>query len=398
MTNSEPNYPLIESNLMKNQFVQSNNNNNQHSPSSFNNNLQFSNETSLNYINSLQQQQYFMNQINFHIPPSQITQMANMWPYSAMNGGHNYVGNYPVNFNNQNYGNNNSHQNYQFPSPVINNQQLNNLPYGYSNEQQLKLLQAMSLQNQSQMILNTNNEVYQKQQQQQQKPFMTNRRSGLANELHVCLEECSHQLNCLETERKRIEIEISQLNSRLNDYKEKNELNSLKNVSIPRLANNPSRVDRLIVEAFREVARIADLIIRIDLSATIFFSSIELCLNKWVESIRFVQLKRSEEIVNVSMNRRRFHNQTDLNRNDKDVLSLIVAINDLSLSTARVRTTLWCCLQISNVNLKETITQIDQTLVRKIDKKAPFSSLEAAYHFVKESLVIKTDLNDLKTV
>ena len=61
--------------------------------------------------------------------------------------------------------------------------------------------------------------------------FIFFRRTGPANELHVRLEECLFQFKCLETERKKTEVEIMRLYPT-------SKLASQTNIQIPRLPAN----------------------------------------------------------------------------------------------------------------------------------------------------------------
>lgn len=74
-------------------------------------------------------------------------------------------------------------------------------------------------------------------------------------------------------------------------------------INIPRLSNNPSRVDRLIINSLCEFLRVTSLLIRIDLSNTIFYGNILLCMRKWIDTIQAVQIKRADEIVSISIGR-----------------------------------------------------------------------------------------------
>ena len=70
-------------------------------------------------------------------------------------------------------------------------------------------------------------------------------------------------------------------------------------VSVPRLTNNPSRVDRLIVDALREYNKTWSLISKMENSALkIFFEKIHMSFKDWLEKINIVKARRKEELEN----------------------------------------------------------------------------------------------------
>lgn len=90
---------------------------------------------------------------------------------------------------------------------------------------------------------------------------------------------------------KKIEIEQSSLNI--------NKKHQHTGTQIPRLSSNPSRVDRLIVEALREHGKIWALVTKLEtLNDTIFSANIQATVRTWLDKIHNVQAKRKDEVMN----------------------------------------------------------------------------------------------------
>ncbi|NXL90286.1 MEIOC protein, partial [Alectura lathami] len=73
-------------------------------------------------------------------------------------------------------------------------------------------------------------------------------------------------------------------------------------------------------------------------------ANISAALDKHLEAIHVVQSRRKDEILNASNRQRQGAPRC---QDDRDVFALAAAIKEMSAATRRVRTTLWCALQMT---------------------------------------------------
>ncbi|XP_067928911.1 uncharacterized protein [Watersipora subatra] len=164
------------------------------------------------------------------------------------------------------------------------------------------------------------------------------RRTGPANDLHIKLEDAYEQFKNMEKERKKFEGEMARQNPG-------KKVSSANNAILPRLPNNPSRVDRLIIDSHKEHTKVLILLAKMEsLNEKPFHPNIHSALDGWLDSTRKVQARRKEEIVNAT---NRHRSGAPRNHDERDVIALASAIAELSQTCRRARTALWCALQMS---------------------------------------------------
>ncbi|KAF5899704.1 meiosis-specific coiled-coil domain-containing protein MEIOC isoform X2, partial [Clarias magur] len=126
----------------------------------------------------------------------------------------------------------------------------------------------------------------------------TNSHGGTVNQLHYYLEECFERLRVLEKDRKKAEAILQ------NSFPDMCILSVTNTNSVPKLPVNPTGVDRLIVDQFREQAKVVNLLGKVErLRSFPLHANISSTLDRHLEAIYITQARRKDESISSSRQR-----------------------------------------------------------------------------------------------
>ncbi|XP_047428255.1 meiosis-specific coiled-coil domain-containing protein MEIOC [Mugil cephalus] len=154
---------------------------------------------------------------------------------------------------------------------------------------------------------------------------------------YVCLDACFEQWRCLEKDRKRVQVILTKtfLGKRTG---------AVTNTNLPKTSPNPSRVEYLIVNQMREQAKVATLLDRMESLCDIpLHSNIRTVLHRHHMAICITQARYKEDVANMTKHQRQRPHFPEGN----DTFLMIIALKDLAATTRKLRTALWCALEMT---------------------------------------------------
>uniref|UniRef100_A0A673BHG5 Uncharacterized protein n=1 Tax=Sphaeramia orbicularis TaxID=375764 RepID=A0A673BHG5_9TELE len=179
------------------------------------------------------------------------------------------------------------------------------------------------------------------------------RNRGRVSELYLYLDECYVQWRCLEKERKKTEIILSQT------FLGKWTAGEI-NPSLLKTPPNPTRLEHLVVNQLREQARVrvASLLDKMECLCSVHLhTNVHIALFRHLTAIYIVHARSKEELAHMSQHQRQA-NFTE----ERDTLKLVVALKDLVTTTSKLRTALARAVQKALPKLKRVDCTYDKHL------------------------------------
>uniref|UniRef100_A0A0N4ZVL0 Meiosis-specific coiled-coil domain-containing protein MEIOC-like n=1 Tax=Parastrongyloides trichosuri TaxID=131310 RepID=A0A0N4ZVL0_PARTI len=155
------------------------------------------------------------------------------------------------------------------------------------------------------------------------------------NIVNLKIEECSAQYRQLENERKKTEAELARHNLG-------KKISSSNTIQIPRLPPAPLKVDRLIVDYFREHARVTTLLSKmIQLRGQPMPPIIHDVMAEFLDAIKNLQKMRLQERENILSHLR---GEVGSYNERIESMNLVRSLMDVIRTTQKARAANWCCL------------------------------------------------------
>ncbi|XP_019722093.1 uncharacterized protein moto [Hippocampus comes] len=160
---------------------------------------------------------------------------------------------------------------------------------------------------------------------------------GVIIQFYLHLDECSEQLGYLEGERKKVEVILAKTFPG-----EWTPLSPLTHP--PGLALHPTRIDSLIFNQRREQANVNWVLYNMEYLCNVpLHDTIHMALNNHHQALSCVQARCGKKLANTSKRQWLGPPLTE----DYDRVLLVIALKELAVTTRKLRTSLWCALQMS---------------------------------------------------
>ncbi|CAB3402067.1 unnamed protein product [Caenorhabditis bovis] len=180
----------------------------------------------------------------------------------------------------------------------------------------------------------------------------TVQRYNIFMQMQTRIDETSEEYRQLEKERKQTEAELAR-------HHLGKKISSSNTLPIPRLPTAPSKVDRLIVDFFREHARISTLVAKMEqLTMSSMPSAVHQTLAELLDAITMLQTHRNVE-RNVILQRLR--GETPIYDDEKEAMESCQILMHVRRAATRVRAANWCCLM-------NTLGPIDETQMSQLGR------------------------------
>ncbi|KAI6215491.1 hypothetical protein M3Y94_00390700 [Aphelenchoides besseyi] len=170
------------------------------------------------------------------------------------------------------------------------------------------------------------------------------------------LDQCTVQYRQLEKERKKTEAELAKHNLG-------KKISSSNTLPIPRLPPAPSRIDRLVVDFFREHARVITLLCRMEqLRGSTFDENLHQTMREWLDSIRLLQQRRLCE-RNAILNHLHGDGSYD---EERESANLNEALVNLTKTAIRARSANWSAL-VQTLGIEDQVQQAQLQRIVALD-------------------------------
>ncbi|XP_011476267.1 meiosis-specific coiled-coil domain-containing protein MEIOC isoform X1 [Oryzias latipes] len=158
---------------------------------------------------------------------------------------------------------------------------------------------------------------------------------GPVSQLHIYVDECDREWRALEKERKAIEGTLRKTFPGI-------KIPAGTNLNLPRPSGSPTKLDHIVVNQMREQIKVANLLERMEaLCDAPLQNNIHTVLKRHHMAVCITQARCSEDSRSIK------HQQQKPPFMENKATLMVMALQDLAATTRRLRTALWCALQMT---------------------------------------------------